>query len=169
MWNKYYRKLSFWTNTLKFSERNSFNMKGDKCDIKIIEEIDAIQEVQQRGKKRLQICHHFTTFLRAGPGVASAARISPPQLRHADRLSGASERLGRAGFDPKPSPLSPGHVRIMATANLTVLSVNSSHTGVTGGSLLNLQAVPSDVLLTRPLQLAVKYTGLHSRPQTPLH
>lgn len=67
----------------------------------------------------------------------------------------ASQQLGSEEFDPKPSPLSPSHVCIITTANLTALSVNSSHTGLTGGSLLNLQATPSDVLLTR---LAGKYT-----------
>lgn len=63
----------------------------------------------------------------------------------------------RAAFDPKTSPLSPDHVHIIATANLTVLSVNSSHSGFTGGSLLNLQVELSDVLLTWMLQLAGKY------------
>lgn len=91
--------------------------------------------------------------------MASATRISALQLRHADRLSpGRLNSQAEAEFDLKPSPLSPGHVRIIATANLTVLSVNSSHTGFTGGSLLNLQAIPSDILLTWLLQLAGKYT-----------
>lgn len=97
-------------------------------------------------------------------GNYGSARISSLKLRQT--LSSSSQQLGSEGFDPKPSPLSPGHVCIITTANLTVLSVNSSHTGLTGGSLLNLQAAPSDVLLTR---LAGKYTHLRSRPQTPLH
>lgn len=36
-------------------------------------------------------------------------------------------------FKPEPRPLSPGHVHIVAAANLTALSVNRSDCGFTGG------------------------------------
>lgn len=68
---------------------------------------------------------------------------------------------GQSRVHSKLSPLSPGRVCIMATVNLSVFSVNSPHTGFTGGSLLNLQATPSNVLLTWLLPLPVKYTHFH--------
>lgn len=74
-------------------------------------------------------------------------------------ISRVSEQLGRAACNPEPNPQSPSYVHIIASANLTAFTVNNSHSGFTGGSLLNLQVELSDILLTWLLQLAGKYTS----------
>lgn len=148
---------------------NSKNKKRNVLKWKNIEVTLNIQDLSKKKRKRehtsesLPSLHNVDVWERslAWPALQGLALFSSDALTGS--LSRAPERLGRAGIDPKPSPLSPGNVRIVAAANLTALSVNSSHTGFTGGQF----AQPAGSTLRRPVDPAAPAgRQIHT---TPLH
>lgn len=108
--------LTFFT-VCKFSPRTGSNMKGDRSDIKMIEEKTGSRKwaAKHRWKKRLNISHHFTNghfWERALPCPALAWPVLQGlALFSPDMQTGFSpgrlNNVGRARLRPQAKPLEP--------------------------------------------------------------